>query len=218
MGAGRAGAFVLLWKGQCRLWGSFDPGPGIGAHPGGRTGLWLPLVDGRTLCPPGYGRACLGYSGCLSLRCAFGNVDSHCAKMPCHCWTGWCCRRWAFSASQAIFGPNQTWSDNLIAIVMNAIVATYFIYVLRKDWQVIAPQDSFTNIRRIYRHIWLIYSLGILVGSRTATTTLSSECLPGCTEFSIPRQWGTWCRTGIDRPAAVVFCLEDCARGPCDSI
>jgi hypothetical protein len=69
------------------------------------------------------------------------------------------------SSSQAILGPNQTWSDNLIAIVMNALVAAYFINVLRADWQVIAPQDSFTDIRRIYRHVWLIYSLGIVVAA-----------------------------------------------------
>ena len=69
------------------------------------------------------------------------------------------------SSMEAILGPNQTWSDNLIAIVMNAIVAAYFINVLRTDWQVIAPKDSFTGIRRIYRHVWLIYSLGIVVAA-----------------------------------------------------
>jgi hypothetical protein len=67
--------------------------------------------------------------------------------------------------SQAILGPNQTWTDNLIAVVMNAIVAAYFINVMRADWHVIAPKDSFTGIRRIYRHIWLIYGLGIVVAA-----------------------------------------------------
>jgi len=87
------------------------------------------------------------------------------------------------SASQAILGPNQIWSDNLIAIVMNAIVAIYFIYVLRKDWQVIAPQDSFTNIRRIYRHIWLIYSLGILVGAVQQLLRYLLNIFPGLLSF-----------------------------------
>ena len=87
------------------------------------------------------------------------------------------------SASQALLGPNQTWSDNLIAIVMNAIVAIYFIYVLRKDWQVIAPQDSFTNIRRIYRHIWLIYSLGILVGAVQQLLRYLLNIFPGVLSF-----------------------------------
>src|ERR1035437_7769342 len=49
------------------------------------------------------------------------------------------------ASSQAILGPNQTWSDNLIAVVINAIVAAYFFTVLRTDWQVIAPKDSFTD-------------------------------------------------------------------------
>jgi hypothetical protein len=69
------------------------------------------------------------------------------------------------SASPGIFSPNQTWTDNLIAIVMNAIVAAYFIAVLRADWQLIVPKDSFTDIRRIYRHIWLIYSLALVVAA-----------------------------------------------------
>ena len=67
------------------------------------------------------------------------------------------------SASLAILGPAQTWSDNLIAMLMNAIAAAYFLIVLRADWQAINPQDSFSDIRRIYRHVWLIYSLGIVI-------------------------------------------------------
>ena len=71
----------------------------------------------------------------------------------------------SLSPTLAMFGPNQTWSDNLIAVVMNAIVAAYFITVLRADWQVVAPKESFTDIRRIYRHIWLIYSLGVVIAA-----------------------------------------------------
>jgi len=67
------------------------------------------------------------------------------------------------ASSQAILGPNQIWSDNLIAVVINGIVAAYFFTILRTDWQIIAPKDTFTDIRRIYRHVWLIYSLGIVV-------------------------------------------------------
>ena len=69
------------------------------------------------------------------------------------------------SPSQAMFGPNQTWTDNLIAILMNAIVAAYFITVLRADWQVITPKEAFADIRRLYRHVWLIYSLVMMVAS-----------------------------------------------------
>ena len=69
------------------------------------------------------------------------------------------------ASSQAFLGPNQTWSDNLIAVVINAIVAAYFFTVLRADWRVIAQKDSFTDIRRIYRHVWLIYSLGLVIAA-----------------------------------------------------
>ncbi|OIO89707.1 MAG: hypothetical protein AUK02_02100 [Anaerolineae bacterium CG2_30_58_95] len=63
----------------------------------------------------------------------------------------------------AMFGASQTWSDNLIAMLMNALVAAYFISVLRADWQVVAPKDTLTSLRRIYRYIWVIYSLVMLV-------------------------------------------------------
>ena len=86
-------------------------------------------------------------------------------------------------SSQAILGPNQTWTDNLIAILMNAIVAAYFLYVLRVDWQVVAPKDAFTDIRRIYRHVWLIYSLGIVVLAVQQLLRFILNILPGALSF-----------------------------------
>ncbi len=67
------------------------------------------------------------------------------------------------STSQAFFGPNQTWTDNLIAMLMNAVFAAYFWNILRGDWRVIDPQETYADIRRIYRHIWLVYSLAMVV-------------------------------------------------------
>lgn len=87
------------------------------------------------------------------------------------------------SPSQALLGPNQSWSDNLIAIVMNAIVAAYFITVLRADWQVIAPKDSFTDTRRIYRHVWLIYSLGFVVAAVQQLLWFILNAFPGVLSF-----------------------------------
>jgi hypothetical protein len=89
----------------------------------------------------------------------------------------------SLSPSQAIFGPNQTWSDNLIAMGMNAIVAAYFIFILRKDWQIIVPKDSFTGVRRLYRHIWLIYSLGILVAAVQQLLRFVLNIFPGALNF-----------------------------------
>jgi Domain of unknown function (DUF5671) len=87
------------------------------------------------------------------------------------------------SSSQAILGPNQTWSDNLIAIVMNAIVAAYFVRVLHADWQVIVPKDSFTEIRRIYRQVWLIYGLGIVVAAVQQLLHFILDIYPGALSF-----------------------------------
>jgi len=67
--------------------------------------------------------------------------------------------------SQAMLGPNQTWTDNLVAILMNAIVAAYFISILRADWQAVTSKETLSDIRRLYRHIWLIYSLVMLVAA-----------------------------------------------------
>ena len=69
------------------------------------------------------------------------------------------------SPAQAMFGPDQTWTDNLIAIGMNAIFAAYFITVLRADWRVISPKEAFAGIRRFYRYVWLTYSLVIVVAA-----------------------------------------------------
>jgi hypothetical protein len=87
------------------------------------------------------------------------------------------------SSSQAFLGPNQTWTDNLIAVVMNAIVAAYFIYILRADWQVITPKDFFTDIRRLYRHVWLIYSLGIVVAAVQQLLRFILNIFPGALSF-----------------------------------
>ena len=87
------------------------------------------------------------------------------------------------SSSRAILGSNQSWSDNLIAIVMNAIVAVYFLRVLQSDWLVIVPKEAFTEIRRIYRHVWLIYSLGIVVAAVQQLLRFVLDIFPGSLSF-----------------------------------
>ncbi len=63
------------------------------------------------------------------------------------------------AVTQAMFGGNQSWTDNLIAMLMNALVAVYFISILRADWKVIISRDSLADMRRVYRFIWVIYTL-----------------------------------------------------------
>jgi hypothetical protein len=66
-------------------------------------------------------------------------------------------------SSRAFVGGGQVWSDNIIAIVMNLLVAAYFFSVLRNDWKVIQQKEVFSNLRRIYRWVWTLYGLGLLV-------------------------------------------------------
>ncbi len=64
---------------------------------------------------------------------------------------------------RAILGGNQTWVDNLIAILLNLLAVAYFRHVLRQDWASLSDPENFADIRRIYRYIWLLYSLLMVI-------------------------------------------------------
>ena len=64
----------------------------------------------------------------------------------------------------AILGGAQNWVDNLIAIVMNGLIAGYVIYVTRQHWEEAQINHDFSESRRLYRYIWVIYGLAMLVG------------------------------------------------------
>jgi len=53
----------------------------------------------------------------------------------------------------------QTIADNLIAIVMNGVVAAYFWNVLRGEWTTLTEKENFSDVRRLYRYIWMLYGL-----------------------------------------------------------
>lgn len=53
----------------------------------------------------------------------------------------------------------QTLADNLIAILMNGLVAAYFWNVLRGEWATLSDQENFIEVRRLYRYIWMLYGL-----------------------------------------------------------
>jgi hypothetical protein len=63
----------------------------------------------------------------------------------------------------AAFGGQQSWSDNLIALLLNTLIAFYFVSVLHRDWRQITVKESFTVVRRIARYIWVLYGLGLTV-------------------------------------------------------
>jgi len=61
--------------------------------------------------------------------------------------------------SRAIVGGSQTWVDNLIAIVVNLLIAAYFWNILKAEWRTIPETENFSEIRRLYRFIWVLYGL-----------------------------------------------------------
>ncbi len=67
------------------------------------------------------------------------------------------------SPYRAIFGGTQSWKDNLIAIGFNLAAAAYFYNILQKDWKSISDRENFSDVRRLYRYVWLIYSLAMVV-------------------------------------------------------
>jgi hypothetical protein len=60
----------------------------------------------------------------------------------------------AFSAFRT-----QTLADNLIAILMNGIVAAYFWNILQSEWKTLSDREVFTDVRRLYRYLWVLYGL-----------------------------------------------------------
>ncbi len=64
---------------------------------------------------------------------------------------------------RAIVGGGQTWKDNLIAIVLNSVAAAYFFNVVRADWLALKDTENFGGVRRLYRYLWVLYSLAMTI-------------------------------------------------------
>ncbi|MDO9302856.1 MAG: DUF5671 domain-containing protein [Anaerolineales bacterium] len=99
-------------------------------------------------------------------------------------------------ASRAIVGGSQTWIDNLIAIIINLLIAAYFWNILKDEWRhpdgssrfaahrAEGPEtENFAEIRRLYRFIWMLYGLLMAVyGAQQALDyafTLSTQNVLG---------------------------------------
>jgi len=80
--------------------------------------------------------------------------------------------------SRSIVGGSQTWTDNLIAIVVNLLIAAYFWNTLKAEWRTLPETENFAEIRRLYRFIWMLYGLLMVIfGAQQAldyTFTLST--------------------------------------------
>ena len=67
------------------------------------------------------------------------------------------------SYERALIGGTQSWPDNLIAIILNLLMAAYFWSILRAEWPTLPDTENFKDIRRIYRYLWMLYGLLMVV-------------------------------------------------------
>ncbi len=65
--------------------------------------------------------------------------------------------------TQAVVGGLQSWSDNLVAIAINAGAAVYLGRILVMDRSSGVGGEPFDAVRRLYRIIWLVYGLILVV-------------------------------------------------------
>jgi Domain of unknown function (DUF5671) len=62
-----------------------------------------------------------------------------------------------------LMGAGHTWPDNLVAIVVNLGAYAYFRSILAADWETNQDLLNLRETRRLYRYLWLFYSLGIVI-------------------------------------------------------
>lgn len=67
------------------------------------------------------------------------------------------------AAERALLGGSQTVPDNIIAILMNGLVAVYFWNILRSEWKTLPSKENFADVRRLYRYLWALYSLLMVI-------------------------------------------------------
>ena len=87
------------------------------------------------------------------------------------------------STYRAVIGGSQTFTDNILAILINLLIAAYFWNVLRSEWLTLKDTENFSEIRRLYRFIWMLYGLLMVIyGAQQALNfafTLSTNVLGG---------------------------------------
>jgi hypothetical protein len=89
----------------------------------------------------------------------------------------------SLSVERAVIGGSQSWTDNILAIVINLLIAAYFWNILRNEWRTLTDTENFAEIRRLYRFIWVLYGLLMVIyGAQQALSyafLLSSQVLGG---------------------------------------
>lgn len=66
-------------------------------------------------------------------------------------------------SSLALIGSLQSLSDNSITVTLNALVAAFIFSILRRDWREPLLGENFSEMRRLFRYIWLVGSLVLAV-------------------------------------------------------
>ncbi|MBM3143968.1 MAG: hypothetical protein FJ010_03150 [Chloroflexi bacterium] len=64
----------------------------------------------------------------------------------------------------AILGSSQNWAENLVAILLNGLMAGYLFYVTRGNWVEHPTGNAFPETRRLYRYLWALYALAMSIG------------------------------------------------------
>lgn len=64
---------------------------------------------------------------------------------------------------RALVGGSQSWVDNLTALFFNLAAAAYFYRVTQFDWLTLLDVENYRDARRLYRYLWVLYGLLMLV-------------------------------------------------------
>lgn len=63
----------------------------------------------------------------------------------------------------AFLGSQQTTQDNLVALLVLSIAFYYFHRILKGEWVANVPGNDLPGTRRLFRYIWMLYSLVLFV-------------------------------------------------------
>src|SRR5688572_11232865 len=89
----------------------------------------------------------------------------------------------SLSVERAVIGGSQSLTDNILAIVINLLIAAYFWNILRNEWRTLTDTENFAEVRRLYRFIWMLYGLLMVIyGAQQALSyafLLRSQVLGG---------------------------------------
>ena len=88
---------------------------------------------------------------------------------------------------QVLIGGGQTTFDNLVAIVINLTAWAYFESKLRAGWRDAASAGPLGELRRIYRYVWVLYSLGMTIAG--AQQVLRFILAPAAGLFNAAAPW-----------------------------